>query len=364
MPVEPAVARLQELVRIPTISRVDETAVNWLEFERFIATLEKLYPLVHEHLECERVAGHSLLFRWAGRSPGNPAVLMGHYDVVPATDEGWDHPAFGAEVTGEGDERVLWGRGTIDDKGAVVSILEGVEARLRDGFQPEHDVYLSFGHNEETTGEGGAAAAALLRERRIRPALVLDEGGAVVEGIFPGVTDPIAVVGVSEKGTTNVHLTVDQVGGHASTPPRMTATVRLARAITRLNRRPFPARFSPANLEMIRTVGAHATQPLRFVFTQLWLTRLPLLGLFTRLGDETNAMTRTTQAVTMLSASDAENALAETATANVNVRVAVGSSVADAVAHIRRAIHDDDVRVEVVRPNEPSPMSPSTGPAW
>ncbi|MEP6479339.1 MAG: acetylornithine deacetylase, partial [Rhodoglobus sp.] len=86
MPVEPAVARLQELVRIPTISRVDETSVNWLEFERFIATLEKLYPLVHERLECERVAGHSLLFRWAGRSPGEPAVLMGHYDVVPATD--------------------------------------------------------------------------------------------------------------------------------------------------------------------------------------------------------------------------------------------------------------------------------------
>ena len=87
-------------------------------------------------------------------------------------------------------------------------------------------------------------------------------------GIFPGVTAPIAVVGVSEKGITSVRLTVEQNGGHASTPPPMTATVRLARAITRLNARPFPARLTETNLRMVETLGAHATGPLRSVFVR------------------------------------------------------------------------------------------------
>ncbi len=364
MPVEPAVAHLQQLVRIPTISRIDETAIDWAQFDRFIDTLHRLYPRLHTHLHKEVVGGHSLLFHWAGRSHDHPTVLMAHYDVVPANDEGWAHPPFAGSIVGDGSEQVMWGRGTLDDKGALVCILDAVDAQLAAGFRPANDVYLSFGHNEETTGTGAGAIVALLTSRRIQPAFVLDEGGAVVAGIFPGVSAPIAVVGVSEKGTTNVTLTVEQEGGHASTPPRMTATVRLARAITRLNSRPFPARFTSTNLQMIRIIGSYASWPLRFVFTTLWLTRLPLLALFTHLSDETNAMTRTTQAVTMLSASDAANALAETAVATINIRVAVGSTVAATVAHVRRAIRDDAVRIQVVHPNEPSPVSPSSGPAW
>jgi len=172
------------------------------------------------------------------------------------------------------------------------------------------------------------------------------------------------VIGVSEKGITSIMLTVEQLGGHASTPPRLTATARLARAIVRLNAKPFPARFSPTNLEMITTLGAHATGPLKWVFGNLWLTRPLLLRLFARLGDETNAMVRTTQAVTQLSGSQAANALAERAVATVNVRIAVGSSVDEAVRHVRSAIRDDAVSIEALHPSEPSPVSPTTGPAW
>ena len=186
----------------------------------------------------------------------------------------------------------------------------------------------------------------------------------VVEGIFPGVTDPIAVVGVSEKGIVSLRLTVEQQCGHASTPPRLAATVRLARALVRLNRRPFRMSFVPTNLEMIRTLGAHARQPLKWVFTNLWLTRLPLLALFSRLGDETNAMVRTTQTVTQLSGAQAANAIAERAEAIVNIRIAIDSSVEHAVEHVRRAIRDDQVTIQSLHPNEPSPVSPTTGRAW
>lgn len=358
------VERLQELVRIATVSRLDESRTDWAAFERFIQTIERLYPLVHARLDRERVAGHSLVFRWAGATSEAPTVLMAHYDVVPATDEGWEHPPFGAELVGAGDEQLIWGRGTLDDKGALTAILEAVESQLELDHVPEGDIYLCFGHNEETTGAGANAIVDLLESRGIRPALVLDEGGAVVEGVFPGVSAPIAAVGVSEKGTTTVTLTVEQEGGHASTPPRLTATARLARAIVRLNSRPFPARFTSTNLEMLRTLGSHASGPIGFALSNLWLTKPLLLRVFDRLGDETRAMTRTTQAVTMLSASDAENALAERAVAVVNLRVAVGSSVREAVAHIQRAIRDDKVRIAVTRPNEPAPVSPTDSEGW
>ncbi|WP_226657830.1 M20/M25/M40 family metallo-hydrolase [Leifsonia sp. LS1] len=359
-----AVERFRTLLRIPTMSRNDVTLTDWAAFDAFIAALPGLYPLVHATLEREQ-HGHSLLFRWPGDAPtGRPTVLMGHYDVVPATDEGWQHPPFAAEITGTGDGRVLWSRGTLDDKGAVVAVLEAAERLLADGFAPREDVYLSFGHDEETLGSGAQAIVTALRERGVRPALVLDEGGAVVERIFPGVTRPIAVVGVSEKGITSVRLTVEQHGGHASTPPPMTATVRLARAITRLNAKPFPARLTETNLRMVETLGAHASGPLRAVFTRARRLQPLLRSVFGRLSDETRAIVRTTTAVTQLRGSMAANALPESAEAVVNVRIAVGSTVAETLEHLRRAIRDPQVRIEAVDASEPSPVSPSEGPEW
>jgi carboxypeptidase PM20D1 len=361
---EPAVERFRTLLRVPTISRADESVTEWDHFTAFIELLPRLYPAVHRTLTREIVGGYSMLYRWRGSGDSNPAVLMAHYDVVAAEDDGWEHPPFEAEVIGEGDDRVLWGRGTLDDKGALVALLEAVEAAVEAGFTPRNDIYLSFGHDEEIAGSGAAAIVSLLRERGIRPALVLDEGGAIVEGIFPGVTDPIAVVGVTEKGIAQIRLSVDQLGGHASTPPKTTATVRLSRAVTRLNAHPFPARLSETNLQMITTLGAHAEGPLRALFTRARLFDPVLRVIFGSLTDETRALVRTTTAVTQLSAGLAPNALAESATATVNTRIAVGSSIAATLRHFRRVIRDPLVRIEVEQAFEPSPVSPTAGPEW
>ena len=354
--------RFQELLSIPTISRTVVAETEWHHFDAFVAALAPLYPVLHAALELEIVAGHSLLYRWKGRGEGAPAVLMAHYDVVPASDAGWQHPPFAATIVGEGADALVWGRGSIDNKGSLVALLEAVERLAASGFVPENDIYLFAGHNEETAGDAAIEAAALLESRGFRPSLVLDEGGAVVEGIFPGVSKPAAVIGVSEKGLTSLVLTVTQEGGHASTPPKLTATSRLARAITRL--RPFPARFSAPTVEMVETLGAHATGILRTVFTNTWLTKPLLLALFSRLSEETSAMVRTTQAVTELSGSAAPNVLAETATATINIRIATGSSVAEAVDHVRRSIRDDKVAITVTDASEPSPVSPTHGFAW
>ncbi|MCU1529971.1 MAG: acetylornithine deacetylase [Frondihabitans sp.] len=358
------IANLRALVRLPTISRLDANETDWAPFRAFIDLLPRLYPATHRVLSREIVNDYSMLYRWRGRSDGPPTVLMAHYDVVSATDDGWTHPPFAADLVGVGEEQLVWGRGTLDDKGSLVCVLEGIEAQVLAGHRPEHDIYLSFGHDEETEGGGARAIVDLLESRGIRPGLVVDEGGAVVEDIFPGVSGPIAVVGVSEKGILSLTLTVEQEGGHASTPPRLSATTRLATAIVRLNKRPFRAGFTPTTLEMIRTLGAHARSPFRAVFTNLWLTRPLLLALFARLSDETSAMIRTTQAVTMLQGSQAANALAERAVATVNVRIAIDSSVSSAVEHVRHAINDARVAIAVIHPNEPSPTSPTSGPAW
>ena len=227
----PAVDRFRELLRIPTVSRADEALTDWEPFGRFRDALERLYPHTHRVLEREVVAGHSLLYRWAGEDrAGEPLVLMAHLDVVPVIPEEWDTEPFGAEIVGEGEDAAVHARGAIDDKGSLVAILEAVEQLAAEGFRPGHDVYLAFGHNEETAGDGAQQIVALLEARGVRPGLVLDEGGAVVQGAVPGVSAPTAMIGIAERGVMTVHLTAREVGGHASTPPAEPATARLARA--------------------------------------------------------------------------------------------------------------------------------------
>ncbi|TPW70744.1 M20/M25/M40 family metallo-hydrolase [Schumannella sp. 10F1B-5-1] len=358
------IERFRELLRIPTISLDSPDDPRGAEFARFRAALERLYPRVHATLERELIAGHSLLFRWPGREAADPTLLLAHQDVVPADDRGWTHPPFAAELVEVDGEARLWGRGTIDDKGMLVAILEAVETALADGVVPAHDVWLSFGHDEERMGYGAQAVAAELERRGVRPAFVLDEGGAIVEGVLPGVAAPLAMIGVTEKGIASMRLRVEQQGGHASTPPATTAVDRLAAAIARLRRRPAPAAVPEPVLRMLEVVAPHARGPQARLFRDARRLRRVLAAVFVRLGPETAALVRTTRAVTRLSGSAADNVLAEQASAIVNVRVAPGSTLEAERARIARAIDDPKVAVEILHGSEPSPISPSTGPVW
>ncbi|MET0297084.1 MAG: M20/M25/M40 family metallo-hydrolase, partial [Microbacterium sp.] len=298
--------RFRELLRIPTVSHADETLVDWARFEEFRAAVERLYPATHRVLEREIVDGHSLLYRWRGAEASDPLVLMAHQDVVPVVESEWTHPPFEAVVEGEGADATLHARGAIDDKGALVAILEAIEQLAAEGFTPARDVYLAFGHNEETAGGGAQAMVSALRERGIRPALVLDEGGAVVEGAVPGVTVPTAMVGVAERGVMTLRLTAREGGGHASTPPALPATARLARAIDRLQRHPFPTRLVAPVRAMLTTIAPHAPQPLRGLFRSLGATGPLVAAVFSRLGPEMNAIVRTTAVATELSGAQGE----------------------------------------------------------
>jgi len=359
---EAALARLAALVRVPTISRAKVSETDWAAFYRFREVLIEAYPLVEARLTRELVAEHTLVYRWAGRDASlPPAVLMAHQDVVdPGDAEAWAHGPFGGEVVGG----ELHGRGTIDDKGALAAILEAVEALLADGFQPQRDVVLVFGHDEETHGTGAQAAALLLASRDVVPAFVLDEGGAIVEGALPGVVRPMAMIGLSEKGSATIRLSVEEPGGHASTPPERSAIGRLARAITRIDAAPFPARLTAATRRMFAAAGRGA-KGIRGVLYRGVAWSAPILRrALERAGPETAAMVRTTRVATLIGGGHAQNAIPERAEATVNARILPGETVASVVEHLRAAVHDPLVRIEATSGWDPSPVSPTEGLGW
>lgn len=358
------VERFQELLRIATVSHADEANIDWHRFDEFTSALTRLYPRLHEKLVREVIAEHSLLYRWTGTGTGDPLVLMAHFDVVPVVDTEWEYPPFGAEIVGVDADAEIHARGAIDDKGSLVAIMEAVEQLVGEGFQPATDVYLSFGHNEETAGGGARAIVETLRQRGVRPALVLDEGGAVVDAVIPGVTRPTAMVGVAERGVMTVLLTVREDGGHASTPPAMPATARLARAIDRLRRHPFPCRIAPPVRAMFTTIAPHAPQPLRALFSHVGLTGPLLATVLPRFGPEMNALVRTTAVATELAGAPGENVLATTARAAINIRLLTGDTVAGVEKRVGRIIADARVELEVRHGSDPSPVSPWRGQAW
>lgn len=348
-----AVEKLQALVRIPTVSHRDWSLVDTDAFDRLLAELERQFPLLHERLELTRIPTHALLFRWPGRSSERPVVLMAHLDVVPVEGT-WQHPAFSGDVV----DGNIWGRGTLDDKGCVAGICEAVETLLEDGFVPAQDVWLSFGCNEEVSGEAATLAVEELVRRDVRPWFVLDEGGAVASEAFPGVAAPVGVVGVTEKGVTSLELRVEGRGGHASTPARMGPTARIARAITRIDRSPMPASTPEPTIELFRRLAPHAPLPLRALMANAGRLGPVLTRALVAAGPEPAAMTRTTFAVTTLSGSPALNVVAATAKAGVNIRVMVGDTVAGVLEHVRKVVDDNEVHIDVVEQNEPSPVSP------
>ena len=355
-----AVEHLARMVRIPTVSNPDPAQFDEAQFAAFRALLPELYPKVFAACSCELLDHTELLLRWPGRSDAAPVVLMAHYDVVPVEEDRWQHPPFCGEVI----EGELWGRGTLDTKITLMGILESAEKLIGEGFVPQNDLYFAFAGDEEVSGTGAPAAVEMLRARGIRPAMVLDEGGAVVEGVFPGVARPMAVVGIGEKGMADIQIVAHSEGGHASHPPRHSAVGILSRAVVACENHPFPAKLTTPVREMLRTVGPYAPFGLRMVFANLWCFGGLLCALAEKLGGELNAMMRTTMAFTMARGSKQSNVMPNEATATVNLRLINTTTVEQAADHLRRAINDPAVEVRVLHGTNASPYADLSGTNW
>jgi carboxypeptidase PM20D1 len=356
---EDAVTRhMQAMVRVKTVSYRDKSLEDDAPFEAFIDLLPDLYPRVHAAIPRERIGARGLLYHWQGQASAAPSVFMSHFDVVPAEEAAWEKPPFDAVL----ENGVLWGRGTLDTKGTLLGILEAAEALLSQDFVPKNDVYFAFGGNEEIRGGAAVAIVEALTSRGVKPAFVLDEGGAVVENVFPGVTAPCALVGIAEKGSMDARLRLTTRGGHASTPPPHTAVGLMARAVARSEGKPFPFRLTPPAARLFDTLGRHSSLPYRMLFANLWCFR-PVLNFICRIsGGELNALVRTTCAFTQMQGGEATNVLPPVVTAGANLRIMVGETVQSTKERLARITGVQDI--EVIWGNDPSPVSRTDGEPW
>lgn len=356
-----AVENLAAMVRCRTVSRHDHGTEDPAEFQKFRDLLRQRYPAIHETCTLDFIGRNGLLYRWAGRHGDTPSVFMAHYDVVPADPETWSKPPF----DGIFEDGVLWGRGTLDTKGTLVGVVEAAETLIKQGFIPENDIYFAFSGEEEIAGDSAPAIVSELERRGVSPAFVLDEGGAVVEGVFPGVAAPCALIGTGEKGQSALYMEMASNGGHASAPPPHTIAGLLARAVTKVEAHPFPFNLTPPAAEMFDTLGRYSSFAFRLIFANLWLFRGVLDALCKKSGGELNALVRTTVAVTEMSGSSANNVLPPRATVGLNVRLMGGDSSDAAVERLRNTVGNPDIIFRKGVTSEASAFSETgSAPGW
>ena len=355
-----AVSSLAELVKCKTVSGYDPSEEDDQEFQKLIGLLPQLYPNVTKTCEMMKLPDRGLLYKWPGKEPGDPAVLMAHYDVVPVEEENWLKPPFDAII----EDGVLWGRGSLDTKVTFNGILSAAENLIAQGFTPINDIYFAFSGGEEVNGPGAIRIVEYFKEQKITPSMVVDEGGAVVEGVFPGVSGWCGLVGIAEKGLMNLEYSLSSGGGHASAPAPHTPIGRLAAACTKVENHPFKKHYTKPVLEMFDTLGRHSSFLYRMIFANLWCFGGILDMICKKSGGELNALVRTTVAFTQMQGSKAPNVIPPSASMISNIRLNPEDSVASATEYIRKTINDPNIRLSVGSSMEPSPISDTECEGW
>lgn len=351
-----AAARLAEAIRFKTVSNIDMSLVDYSTFKGLHEFLQRAFPLIHSKLEKKVINDYGLLYIWKGSdAEKKPVLLLGHQDVVPASEEGWKYPPFSGAI----EEGYIWGRGTLDDKGCLLAVMEALEYLLKAGYQPARSIYLASGFDEEVGGhEGAGNISAYLKAQGVQFEYELDEGLLATKGVAPGIAGWTALIGIAEKGFISLEFSTEQKGGHAAAPPPQTTVGVLAAAIVKLQDNPFPVRMTPAAAGLFEYLGPEMGFPNKMIFANMWL--------FSSLIKKRMAATaaaaslRTTTAPTMFSGSPQDNVLPTRATAVVNFRILQGDTMQSLTDRVTKLINDPRIKITPLANNlfEPSPVSP------
>lgn len=331
--------KLSEMVQYETVSVRGE--IQREKFLGFHKVLEELFPLVHEKLEKTEIDG-SLLFKWTGKNHDMPIVLMGHQDVVAA--EGvWLHEPFSGDIA----DGKVWGRGAADTKCSVMAFFQAAEELLAEGYEPAQDIYLCSSNTEEISGDGAPKTVDELEKRGVKPFLVCDEGGAIVQEPLSGFPGSYAMIGVLEKGCGNVKVIARSNGGHSSTPSKNSPIARLSKFVCDIEKHdPMTVDLEPELVTMFERIADYGPFYMRLLLGNLWLTK-PLLKLAgPYLGSTVAALMRTTIAFTQQSGSQGANVLPQEASITINMRYIPHQNKEESIAVIRRIASKYDLEVE------------------
>lgn len=330
------IKRLSESIKFKTVSG------NWDQFLRFHEFLHEAFPLIHQRLKLIKINEYSLLYQW-NTNAEKSILLLAHMDVVPANDEEWDVPPFSGLIK----DGFVWGRGTLDDKCCVMSILEAIERLLSEGFIPNKNIYIAFGFDEETKGYLGARKTAeYLKSNGVKLDAILDEGAVIIEGFIPQIRVPLALVGVAEKGLASFDLIAKGDGGHSSAPKRNSPVERLAKAIERISAYKSETVLTEAVEAFFKTISKYMPFPSNILLRNPRLF-LPLIKRSIGKNPSANAMLKTTMCTTIVNAGIADNVIPDKATATVNVRIIPGQTAQQAFNCLRNLLAD--LEIEVVK---------------
>jgi len=347
--------KLGEMVRIPSVSKGEHEDLT--EFYRLHGVLDEQFPRLHEKLEKTELRG-SLLYCWKSGKSLEPILLMGHQDVVPASDEGWTVGAYSGVVK----DGCLYGRGALDCKGTMFTELQAIEELLEEGYVPSRDIYLAFSINEETGGDGAAAIMRHLQEKGIRLAMALDEGGAVIDRAVEGMDRPYAVIGLTEKGYMDVKITARGKGGHSSTPPRKTPAARLFAFAEEVERkRPFRKKLLPVAEAMLTAMGPSFPRPLGFFLKHVKLFKPLLVPVMPMVSPFGEALLSTTCCFTMMQGSSAANVIPKEPYLVANLRTSVHQNCEESLAVLQKYADKYDLELSVLLRRDASPVSDLEG---
>ncbi len=352
--IEKTARLISQAIKINTVSYSETEKNDFENYKKFLTFLDESFPKIFEKCEKVIINEYSPVYIWRSENKENlkPALFLAHYDVVPAGDESnWKYPPFSGEIV----EDVVWGRGALDCKHQLISIMAALERLIEEDYEPKRDIYLAFGFDEEVGGKKGAKKIAeYFRNNDIYFEYVLDEGGVVADGVLPGATKPLAMIGLAEKGSSHVEISIEGEAGHSSMPPKQNAINRMAGLIKAVEDSPMPKRLTSTAKEMFVGIAPYVKQgkmlknigPL-----------FPVLGSKLEKDDKLNAFIRTTISFTMISGGEAPNSLPSEVRCVANFRILHGDTFDSTLKHIMHVSDVKDAKYRTILREEPSKIS-------
>lgn len=361
----PAAERLAKALEFQTISY--ENGENEKEklaaLDSFYHWMQQTYPLVFLKAKVEKIS-HSFLITFQGKNKSlKPALFLAHLDVVPAetTHGKWNYPPFSGRFAND----TIYGRGALDDKSIALAMLEAMEAKLSNGFVPERDICFAFGEDEETGGINGARnIAEVLKKRNFTAEFICDEGFGIMEGLVPGASQPVGIVGISEKGNVTLKISIDIPGGHSSMPKQDNANSILVQSLSKIDNFQYSHSFPEPQKLFFRHLAPEVSLPYRFLFSNMWITS-PIIKMVMDGNNKTSSTIRTTHVTTIIKSGTKDNVVPSHAEAFVNFRILPGATCDDIVRQTQEIINDSRAMVQKVSDfNNPAPVSDTKSKGW